>query len=68
MASRAALTTTTATVVEVGIGRLADIEDLAGKAEVNACQVVVKVHLHVFVANLADDTHNRATVSGLHHQ
>ena len=63
-----AAATGTAACAEVFIGGLAHIEDLAREMEVLARHVVVEVHLHVIVANLADDTGNRATVGGLHHQ
>ena len=68
MAPRAALATAAAAVVEVLVGSLADVEDLAAETEMHAGQVMVEVHLHVFVANLADDTHDGTTVGGLHHQ
>ena len=65
-----AVTTATATATrsEVLVGRLAHVENFSREMEVLARHIVVEVHLHVLVANLADDASNRATVGGLHHQ
>ena len=60
--------TTAAARSKVLVGGLTHVEDLAREMEVLARHVVVEVHLHVLVANLADDTGNRTTVGGLHHQ
>ena len=68
MTSRAAFAVAAAAVAEVLVGGLTDFEDLTAKAEVNTCKVVVEVHLHMLITDFTDDTHNRATVSGLHHQ
>ena len=68
MTSRAALAATATAVLEVVVGGLTHIEDLAAEAEMHTSQIVVEVHLHGVVANLTDDAHDRATVTGLHHQ
>ena len=70
LATTFAVTAATAAAArsKVLVGGLAHIEDLAREMEVFARHVVVEVHLHMVVANLADNTHDGTTVGSLHHQ
>ena len=67
MASAAALAAAAATVVEVLVGGLANVEDLAAEAEMHPGQIVVEIHLYMLFADLADNAHDRAAVGSLHH-